>query len=661
MFAKLLIANRGEIACRIMATARQLGCTCVAVYSDADQGALHVTMADEAYRLGPAPAAHSYLAIDSIIAVARTAKVDAIHPGYGFLSESAEFAEACQAAGLTFIGPPAEAIRSMGRKDSAKRLMQTAGVPIVPGYHGTNRDASFLAKQADKIGFPILIKATAGGGGRGMRRVDSPAEFAAAFASAEREAAASFGDGSLFIEKFLKTARHIEVQVFADAHGQAVHLSERDCSLQRRHQKVIEEAPAPGMTAQLRRTMGQAAVKAALAVSYRGAGTVEFIADTSEGLNPDRFYFMEMNTRLQVEHAVTEAITGLDLVEWQLRIAAGQKLPLSQAELTFNGHAFEARIYAEDAERDFLPQTGRLTHLHLPGTIARVDAGVRQGDEITPHYDPMIAKLITHGITRADALDKLSRALRQCRAVGCTTNIGFLAALAAHPEVVAGNLDTGLIERNVRTLTVTAKPTHQATALAALMSLGLLEARTDHDPWSGLVGWRSWGAAEHTVRLEWRGEPMSVRVIVLNSASFEIATLAQTLTCACLWREGDHYRFDFGDQIVTAVIIASARQITVFVDGAMHAFALPVHRSAEADRGSQSNSLISPITGTVRAVKIAAGAHAAKGASLIVIEAMKMEHSVVAPRDGEIAEVRVAAGDLVHEGMVLLRLKEADG
>jgi len=434
MFKTILIANRGEIALRIMRTARKLGIRCVTVYSDADSNAQHVTEADEAFRIGPPPASDSYLRIDAILAAAKRGRAEAIHPGYGFLSERCELAEACEAAGIVFIGPPPSAMRAMGLKDAAKTLMQKAGVPVVPGYHGTSNDIKVLAARAAGIGCPLLVKASAGGGGKGMRRVDELHRLAGAIETVSREAKASFGDGRVIIEKYIPKARHIEVQVFADGHGSVVSLFERDCSLQRLHQKVIEEAPAPGMTRELRCAMAEVAVKAARAVDYRGAGTIEFLVDISDGLRPDRFYFLEMNTRLQVEHPVTEAITKLDLVEWQLRVAAGEPLPLKQDQLTFSGHAFEARIYAEDPGRQFMPSAGRLDHLAFPAE-ARIDSGVLSGDEITPFYDPMIAKVIVDGPDRGAALSALATALGQCQALGCTTNIAFLAALPATPTL----------------------------------------------------------------------------------------------------------------------------------------------------------------------------------------------------------------------------------
>ncbi|MHC8507834.1 MAG: acetyl/propionyl/methylcrotonyl-CoA carboxylase subunit alpha [Rhodospirillales bacterium] len=487
MFKKILIANRGEIACRVAAAARGLGVKTVAVYSDADAGAAHAASADEAVHIGPAPAAESYLHAGRIIEAAQKTGAEAVHPGYGFLSENPDFAEAVEAAGLVFIGPPAAAIRAMGLKDAAKTLMESAGVPVTPGYHGENQNADFLAEQAGRIGYPVLIKACAGGGGKGMRRVDGPEDFSAALAAARNEAEKIFSDGRVLIETYVRRPRHIEIQIIGDKHGNTAHLMERDCSLQRRHQKVIEESPAPGMTPETRAAMGRAAVEAAKAVGYHGAGTVEFIADASAGLRPDGFWFMEMNTRLQVEHPVTEAVTGLDLAALQIRIAAGEPLPFSQADVAVSGHAFEARLYAEDPAKGFLPAGGTLKTLRFPPgarTFApgdvRVDSGVREGDKITPHYDPMIAKIIAHGPDRAAALSRLAAALDDTRAEGCVTNLAFLRALCAHPGFAAGDVDTGLIERDAGMLL--RPPAPQTDAVWT-------------DPWKKLRGWRAWGRA----------------------------------------------------------------------------------------------------------------------------------------------------------------------
>ncbi|WP_332687687.1 acetyl-CoA carboxylase biotin carboxylase subunit, partial [Devosia sp.] len=521
MFKTILIANRGEIACRVIRTAKRLGIRTVAVYSDADAGALHVALADEAHRIGAAPASQSYLRGDAVIEAALASGAQAIHPGYGFLSENADFAEAVAAAGLVFIGPSAAAIRAMGLKDAAKALMQEAGVPVVPGYHGASQDVGVLAAEAERIGYPVLIKARAGGGGKGMRRVDDPRDFAEALAGAQREGLASFGDGHCLIESYVAHPRHIEVQVFGDSHGNVVHLFERDCSLQRRHQKVIEEAPAPGMTAEMREAMGAAAVRAAKAIGYSGAGTVEFIVDARDGLRPDRFYFMEMNTRLQVEHPVTEFITGLDLVELQLRVAAGEGLPFGQHDLTIDGWAFEARIYAEDAARDFLPAPGTLGHLRLPETQAavRVDSGVRQGDAITTHYDPLIAKLIVHGPDRAAALNRLRGALARCQVAGTVTNLAFLAALTADADLASGDVDTDLIARKQEALVAPPDLPDVAVALAALTALQL-PGKPDPDPWGARDGWRAWGKASHQVTLH--GDAALPVAVTLMPDGYEI-------------------------------------------------------------------------------------------------------------------------------------------
>jgi len=500
MFRKILIANRGEIACRVIETARRLGVSSVAVYSDADVTARHVALADEAVHIGgPAPK-DSYLRGDAIIAAALATGSEAIHPGYGFLSENPGFVDAVQAAGLVFIGPSGDAIRAMGLKDAAKALMTRAGVPVVPGYHGANQDPEHLAGAAETVGYPVLIKAVAGGGGKGMRRVDDPRDFATALESAQGEARTAFGNSDVLIEKYVEKPRHIEVQVFGDGH-RAVHLFERDCSLQRRHQKVIEEAPAPGMTDEMRAAMGQAAVRAAEAINYSGAGTVEFIVDASDGLRADRFWFMEMNTRLQVEHPVTEAITGVDLVEWQLRVASGEPLPARQQDLHIAGHAFEARLYAEDVPAGFLPATGRLTHLAF-APDCRADTGVRAGDVISPWYDPMIAKVIVHGPTRAIALARLARALEQTEVAGSVTNLAFLGALARHPGFGAGDVDTGLIARDLETLVFAPAPTPAVTALAVLAAVGLQAGQGD--------GFALWAPLCRSVPLE--GVEARVRV-----------------------------------------------------------------------------------------------------------------------------------------------------
>ncbi len=659
MFKKILIANRGEIACRVMRTAKNMGVRTVAVYSDADADTKHVAMADEAIRIGPAAAAESYLAIDKIIDACRASGAAAVHPGYGFLAENAAFVDAVTAAGLVFIGPPASAIRAMGLKDNAKTLMADAGVPVVPGYHGDNQDPAFLAAQADTIGYPVMIKARAGGGGKGMRRVETPATFQAALASARREAEAGFGDGRCIVEKLISPPRHIEIQVFGDHHGNIVHLFERDCSLQRRHQKVIEEAPAPNMPDSVRADMGATAVRAARAIGYTNAGTVEFIADVSAGLRRDRYYFMEMNTRLQVEHPVTEFITGQDLVEWQLRVAAGEKLPAGQADLAINGWAFEARIYAEDPAKGFLPAVGRLDHLSFPddGGGVRVDSGVRAGDEITPHYDPMIAKLIVHGPTRAAAVGKLRAALADCHVAGATTNLSFLSALSAQPDFVCGDVDTGLIERHLPALAAEADVPPEALGLAALAALGLVTPRQGADPWDGLAGWRMWRDAQHHVLLEYGGERFEVEVATRGRDTYDIALADRVDTFTLLGRDGARVRFECGGQTGTAGAVGDGHGVTIFLNGHTFSFSLP-DRLADEDEGETGGDLIvSPLPGLVKLVAAKPGDPVIAGEPLIVIEAMKMEHGMAASRDGVVDQVMVAEGAQVEDGTVLIALR----
>jgi 3-methylcrotonyl-CoA carboxylase alpha subunit len=656
MFRKILIANRGEIACRVIRTARRLGVATVAVYSDADREALHVDMADEAIRIGPAEAAKSYLNIAAILDAAKASGAEAVHPGYGFLSENPDFVEAVEAAGLVFIGPSASAIRAMGLKDAAKALMEKAGVPVVPGYHGEKQDAAFLAVEADAIGYPVLIKARAGGGGKGMRRVDDRADFAAALDSARREGESAFGDGRVLVEKYMAKPRHIEVQVFGDGHGNVVHLFERDCSLQRRHQKVIEEAPAPGMTAEMRAAMGAAAVRAAAAIGYSGAGTIEFIADVSQGLRQDRFYFMEMNTRLQVEHPVTEAITGLDLVEWQLRIAAGEHLPKRQEDLAIKGWAFEARLYAENPARDFLPATGRLSVFDLPDG-ARIDSGVRAGDLITPFYDPMIAKVITKGSTRAEALAKLETALEQCRVGGVTTNAGFLARLCRLPAFAAGDVDTGLIGRAGEGLLAEPDAPEEAYALAALSSLGFLDAPSGPDPWGEIRGFRLWGEAIQTVFLDHAGAEHALRVTTRGGDRFRIERNGLATDIRIRSSNGRSLLVDLDGHVLPAMVHSDRADIVVFFAGHSHTFVRTEEAGHHGETAAGGDRLSAPMPGLVRIVSVEPGARVAKGDALVTMEAMKMELVLAAPRDGVVATVPVAVGDQVAEGVLLLSLE----
>lgn len=662
MFRKILIANRGEIACRVIATARRMGLATVAVYSDADARSKHVAMADEAVRIGPAAVADSYLRADAIIAAAHRTGAEAIHPGYGFLSENPEFVQAVEAAGLIFVGPTSSAIRAMGLKDAAKAMMAKAGVPIVPGYHGADQSTAVLAAEAEAIGYPVLIKARAGGGGKGMRLVQSPADFAVALESAQREAQASFGDAACLVEKYILQPRHIEIQVFGDAHGNIVHLFERDCSLQRRHQKVIEEAPAPGMPSEMRAAMGKAAVDAARAIGYRGAGTVEFIVDGSGPLRPDGFWFMEMNTRLQVEHPVTEAITGLDLVELQLRVAAGERLPFGQEDLRIDGWAFEARIYAEDVTRGFLPATGTLDHLAFPTGVEfrkgnlRVDSGVRDGDAISPWYDPMIAKLIVHARDRGSALALLTNALDQCQIGGVTTNLGFLSALSRHPGFAEGTFDVGLIGRELDQLTLKPPTPAEAHGIAALAALGLLARPAGSDPWSRLQGWRGWSEAESHVSLLHNGQILAMRLTHQKDRSFVAHCAGNGCAVTVLDFTGSELRYLHDGMQRTARVTVTARRIDLHLAGLRLEY-LRHDPQREADDGFGGDTVIAPMPGLVAALKVASGAKVSKGETLVYLEAMKMEHALAAPRDGIVAEVLVESGDQVSDGTLIIRLE----
>jgi len=646
MFAKLLIANRGEIACRVIRTARRMGVATVAVYSDADAEALHVQMADEALHIGASPVGESYLRGDKIIAAALASGAQAIHPGYGFLSENPDFVDQVTAAGLVFVGPTADSIRAMGLKDAAKRLMEAAGVPVVPGYHGEAQEPDLLAAKADEIGYPVLIKARAGGGGKGMRRVETASDFAEALASARREALAAFGDDRVLVEKYVDKPRHIEVQVFGDNHGHVVHLFERDCSAQRRHQKVIEEAPAPGMTAEMRAAMTGAAVRAAQAIGYSGAGTIEFIVDATDGLHPDRFWFMEMNTRLQVEHPVTEMVTGLDLVEWQLRVASGEALPLTQDQILLSGHAFEARIYAEDATKGFLPATGTLHHLRFPqDTHLRVETGVQQGSTISPFYDPMIAKLVVQRPTRAEALAALVGALEVTEIAGSVTNTAFLAALARDQDFEAGDVDTGLIGRKQAALTSPTTAEARIMALAAVAGLDL--APTSADPWSALGSYAHFHAGPGKTALVCDGQRINAALLRQGGAwsvTLDTPLLSEPVTLT----------------LADGTLARTTRwpgHVTVFDGATGHCFGLPDPLARTEDEAASTGSLRAPMPGIVTILRVATGESVCKGQPLLVLEAMKMEHTITAPHDGIIAEI-IDSGSQVGEGTVLARFAE---
>jgi len=655
MFGKLLIANRGEIACRIIRTARRLGIRTVAVYSEADVCALHVEMADEAIALGAAPARESYLDIDKLIAAARQTGAEAVHPGYGFLSENAAFAERLAAAGLIFVGPPVAAIRAMGSKSEAKALMEKSRVPILPGYHGAKQDEAVLVEAAQRIGYPVLLKAAAGGGGKGMRRVDGPADFAAALAGARREAKAAFGDDRMLVEKYLLSPRHVELQVFADNHGHALHLFDRDCSIQRRHQKVIEEAPAPGLSDALRLQMGEAAVAAARAVGYVGAGTVEFILDRSK-----QFFFMEMNTRLQVEHPVTEMITGLDLVEWQLRVAAGESLPLSQEQVAARGHAIEARLYAEDPAREFLPSTGRLLHFHVPEASEhiRVDAGVRQGDEISIHYDPMLGKMIVWDRDREAACRRLGEALGEIEIVGLANNAAFLAAIARHPALIAGEIDTGFIERHKESLLRESPAASDEALAAAVLWLVGQERRNGAEvqsPWQAADGWRLNLEARREFHFLEAGEER--RVILGYGRTGTTLDFGQGPHPATSWPVADgRLRVELGNRRLDATVVRRDRRLHVFIAGLEYRLDLVDALAAVESIEAPSGSLTAPMPGRIVQLKISQGDRVKRGDTLLVLEAMKMEHSLLAPADGLVESIAFAAGDLVEEGVELLVL-----
>jgi 3-methylcrotonyl-CoA carboxylase alpha subunit len=670
MFSKILIANRGEIACRVIKTARRLGIKTVAVYSDADRGARHVAMADEAIHIGGSPARESYLVVDKILDAAKRTGAQAIHPGYGFLSENAGFAEACAQAGIAFIGPPPAAIRAMGSKSEAKKIMEKAAVPLVPGYHGDDQSPELLAKEAERIGFPVLIKASAGGGGKGMRVVESAAKFGDQLAGAKREAKASFADDHVLVEKYLTRPRHIEIQVFADTHGNCLYLFERDCSIQRRHQKVIEEAPAPNMDPARRKQMGEAAVAAAKAIGYVGAGTVEFIANQDGS-----FYFMEMNTRLQVEHPVTEMITGQDLVEWQLVVAAGGKMPLTQEQLRIDGHAVEVRLYAEDPARNFLPSTGTLVHLRLPEENAhvRVDTGVREGDTVTPFYDPMIAKVIVHDRDRTSAMRRMAALMGETEVVGVTTNAALLKALCAHPAFVGGEVDTGFIERHRESLFAKiAGADDRAFAVATLARLvewreappAPTASGDPWSPWSTQNGFRFLEEGHDEVR--WKDGEREVAVIARRHRDGGIGLEMPGGTVEARVQRSAEGRLAIwlaGDTFTAAVVRRHANDggidYTLFADGGSRRLRLvdPLDVTQYEALAADETAVRSPLPGKIIDLRVKAGDTVSKGQPLLVLEAMKMEHTLAAPADGTVKTVRYAVGEQVPEGAELVEFE----
>ena len=674
MFTKILIANRGEIACRVAATARRMAVKTVAVYSDADAGSKHVAACDEAIHIGGSAPKDSYLRWEKIIAAAQATGAQAIHPGYGFLSENEEFARACATAGLVFIGPPASAIKAMGLKAESKQLMEKAGVPLVPGYHGANQDPALLQAEADRIGYPVLIKASAGGGGKGMRAVDKAEDFAAALASCNREALNSFGDDAVLIEKYVQRPRHIEIQVFGDSHGNYVYLFERDCSVQRRHQKVLEEAPAPGMTPEMRAQMGLAAVAAARAVNYVGAGTVEFIVEQRDG-GEMNFFFMEMNTRLQVEHPVTEAITGQDLVEWQLRVASGETLPKAQDELRIMGHAIEARICAENPDNNFLPATGTLHVYGLPtcttfersDNAVRVDSGVREGDSISPFYDSMVAKLIVHGATREQALARMDTALAQTHIVGLTTNVQFLRHVTTSPSFAQAQLDTALIPRESAVLFNQEKVgLHMATAAMVADMLvseaSLAQQANVHgwiDPWAQRDGWRSHGASNREFMLEFHGEPHTALFTRLHDGGLQLTIDGNTAALRYAPMAGGALDVRYGDLRSTVHLYKKGEVAHVFTaQGATQIVAIDALAHA-GEVHAEVGRLTAPMPGKVVSFAVKAGDAVKKGQALAVMEAMKMEHTIAAPADGKVTELLFAPGDQVTEGAELLKLEVA--
>jgi len=663
MFDKILIANRGEIACRIIETAHKMGVRCVAIYSDADKDARHVAMADEAFHIGPSPSKDSYLRMDRILAAARESGAQAIHPGYGFMSENVEFAKACQAQGIVFIGPPVGAIDAMGSKSAAKIIMTDAGVPLVPGYHGDNQDPAFLKQQSELVGYPQLLKAAYGGGGKGMRVVWNLEEFDTALASTKREAMAGFGNDKMLIERYLTKPRHVEIQVFADNHGNCIYLSERDCSIQRRHQKVIEEAPAPNMPSEIKVAMGEAAVDAAKAINYQGAGTVEFLYDEDGS-----FYFMEMNTRLQVEHPVTEMITGQDLVAWQLKVASGEHLPLTQEQVTVDGHSIEVRIYAEDPDNEFLPATGQLNYLRQPqqSRHVRVDTGVRQNDEVSSFYDPMIAKLIVWDETRERAIARMLHALDEYRIGGLKTNLGFLTNLVGAKPFAQAQLDTGFIEKHTDLLFSPATDTsHRALALA---SLAILLGRQQHNnvaspqcndpfsPWANTSGWRLNEVPNHQLELTDQHGIAHLIDVTQNNDSYHFDFDHVKLTVSGKLSD-DQLSATINGHKINLLLDQTDQHVSLFIKQDIHHFSIKGHGSTEFVSEEAESKLTAPMNGTIVSVMCQENQTVKAGDSLVIMEAMKMEYAITAPYDGTVTEIFYHDGDMVKDGQLLVEFE----
>jgi 3-methylcrotonyl-CoA carboxylase alpha subunit len=667
MFTKILIANRGEIACRVIKTAKKMGIATVAVYSDADADSLHVHMADEAVYLGPSPSRESYLLGEKVIAAAKLTGAQAIHPGYGFLSENAQFCRLCEQENITFVGPPVAAIEAMGSKSAAKTIMENAGVPLVPGYHGDDQSTAILKQSADAMGYPVLLKATAGGGGKGMRQVWSESEFSQALAAAKREAKSSFGDDTMLVEKYLTQPRHVEIQVFCDNHGNAVYVFERDCSVQRRHQKIIEEAPAPGLSEALREQMGQAAIKSAEAIGYQGAGTVEFLLDVDGS-----FYFMEMNTRLQVEHPVSELISGLDLVEWQLRVAAGETLPKNQQQLQINGHAFEARIYAEDPNNDFLPATGKLNYLHTPeeNRFVRIDTGVRQGDEVSIYYDPMIAKLIVWDENRDKALQRLAKALSEYRISGVTTNIDFLYNLATCEPFKQAKLDTGFIEKHEKIIFHEDKQSLADELPIAALYLVLAQARKanekakatndPHSPWNTTNAWRANEAHLHQFVIHHKDNDYPACIEEKRnggSSHYLIKVDGKTVDGQGSIADDTLY-VDINGYRCRAQVGINEDQISLYRQNGVITFSQVAPDCGDQNDQGDDGGLTAPMNGTIVSLLVKTGEAVSKDQPLVIMEAMKMEHSIKAPCDGIVSEFYFSPGDLVDGGSTLLAFEE---